>query len=814
MPDTLERSSNAFTRGQGFTILMSVLLIALLCVGFVGFLQFREQLLADQVEAVEQRTERLRVLVDEWLLLRKTEIAALGNTPTIRSMDWEKSGPFLKEKHKAWPWFYIFAHINPDGSYYNSKVDFAKGRNLSDRAHFKASIGGRVYASDPVVSRTLGTDIVAVTSPIYDRDGDGASIIGVFGGMIDTQTIKSQLAAFEYGPDSYAFALNSTGIAISHPDPDRMGNINTKAESFLDDGDQELVRIAKLMTNRTSGSVISNLEGHDHQVLVTYMPLEQADWSIATAVSYDHLKWNIAYINYVGALGAVSLLTIFWVIMRARAIDRKALATEKKLSDEKNKAKSMFLAHMSHELRTPLNGIIGYAQLLIQRYPAGRTESEFANTILNSGNHLLQLINRILDLSKIEAGKLTVSVRPANIHMLAVEIEKIFQIEKERRNNTLTVFIDTDIPDTVAVDIEKLRQILINLVANSLKFTDNGQVELRIEAVGTQSYDALPPNLQCSFDCKSNAVNMRVTVKDNGIGMSEDALHRATRPFEQVADNPSIYGGTGLGLSIVSELVKLLNGSIDITSAVGKGTCITIQFAAAVPDASLQTGTDISRTYNALKETSKKAVLIVDDNPLNQRFLLDTLEPLGFNTVSARDGLEALALLKEGEGIDLIITDLVMPNMDGFELIANVRALENRSDLPIIVSSASAFDSDQIRSIALGANQFLSKPVDVNLLLSAMTKFLHLQWEDAEIEEEEQFNESIQTDVPPAPDGNIVSVCIDAAEKGAYIEIERYLSETDNMYSVWLEKQLRPHLRMYDGPSILKLLHAEQERML
>ena len=151
--------------------------------------------------------------VEQWLLTRKTEQPTLANTPVIRSMDWKEAGPFLKAKHEQMPWFYIFAHINPDGTYYNSKVDFAKGQNLSDRAHFKAAIEGRVYASDPVNSRTLNADIVAVTSHIFRTDAKGPDIVGVFGGMIDTDTTLQEVSKFPNGTNSYAFANKSNGLA-------------------------------------------------------------------------------------------------------------------------------------------------------------------------------------------------------------------------------------------------------------------------------------------------------------------------------------------------------------------------------------------------------------------------------------------------------------------------------------------------------------------------------------------------------------------------------------------------------------------------
>jgi hypothetical protein len=206
-----------------FNIVLFGLFAAVAVAGYLGFQQIRTELLNEQLTINTAKTEALVRRVDQWLITRKTEVATLANTPTIRSMDWTQSGPFLKAKHEQMPWFYIFAHINPDGTYYNSKVDFAGGQNLSDRAHFIAAMKGEVYASDPVNSRTLDNDIVAVTSPIYRSDRKGAEIIGVFGGMIDTTTIVEELSRFSHGPKSYAFAVNSTGIASSPPGPKRRG---------------------------------------------------------------------------------------------------------------------------------------------------------------------------------------------------------------------------------------------------------------------------------------------------------------------------------------------------------------------------------------------------------------------------------------------------------------------------------------------------------------------------------------------------------------------------------------------------------------
>lgn len=161
----VQRNSN-----QNFSIALALLFATVLILGSFGFASLKEEMLREQISSNQAHALALESQIDKWLSIRKAEIATLANTPVIRTMDWGQAGPFLKAKHQQMPWFYIFAHINPDGTYYNSKVDFAEGKNLSDRAHFKASIAGNVYASDPVVSRTLGTDIVAVTSPIYSSD--------------------------------------------------------------------------------------------------------------------------------------------------------------------------------------------------------------------------------------------------------------------------------------------------------------------------------------------------------------------------------------------------------------------------------------------------------------------------------------------------------------------------------------------------------------------------------------------------------------------------------------------------------------------
>jgi signal transduction histidine kinase len=377
------------------------------------------------------------------------------------------------------PWFYIFAHINPDGSYYNSKVDFAKGQNLSDRAHFKAALAGRVYASDPVNSRTLNADIVAVTSPIYRSDAKGSDIIGVFGGMIDTSTIVQELSRFSHGPRSYAFAINSSGIAIAHPDAARRGNINTKEISLLKDSDPGLKATVEAMLERRTGWLLTRVDGQE--VYASFAPIAEANWTIATVADAQFMRGGIRIVDYLGIAAFAVLCLIALMVVRFRRIELATLRRQREAVEEKSRAKSAFLANMSHELRTPLNGILGYTQILLQREGRDDTARRHLQVIQSSGQHLLSLINRILDLSKIEAGKVELEPRPVDLPSLLQDLVRIYDIEKARFGAAFTWHWPADLSRVVVLDPEKLKQIVTNVVVNAFKYGNRSEVRLSVQ---------------------------------------------------------------------------------------------------------------------------------------------------------------------------------------------------------------------------------------------------------------------------------------------------------------------------------------------
>lgn len=694
------RSSSAFA------VLFVIFSLVTIGLGYLGYSTLKNELFSEQILVNESRTQALASRIDGWLTKRKTEISTIANMPVIRAMDWEQSGPVLKQKHAAMPWFYIFAQINPDGSYYNSKVDFAEGQNLSDRAHFKASIAGRIYASDPVVSRTLGTDIVAVTSPVYRSDTDGAEIIGVFGGMIDTSTIVDELARFENGPGSYAFAVNSNGIAISHPDAARRGNINTKAISLKEDADPGLRAAVTEMLTGDRGWNRLTIDGMP--AYITYTPLAEADWYIATVTNAAFIDQQFAILDYASLAVTLVLVAGLFMIWRFRRLELETMREQREASEERSQAKSVFLASMSHELRTPLNAIIGYTQILAANRSIDEQSRKTLGLVLTSGRHLLMLINRVLDLSKIEAGKLELDIRPVSPTNLFTDLGQIFDIESNKYSTKLTTKIASDLPASVRIDPEKVTQIVTNVVVNALKYGEQRDVELQIAADdGREALD--------------------IVVTDQGRGMTEQQKSRLFLPFEQANSKSE---GAGLGMSIVMELLKLMGGSIQVDTAPGKGTSIKIEIPAPIDETAPSIDMKRRELPIAIATDRRPSILIVDDHQQNRELLVSLLQPLGFTLTEAVDGQDALNKVAE-RCPDLVISDLVMPVMDGYELISALRQTHKSDDLPIIVASASAFSDDQVRSLSAGANAFVAKPLDTFELLNRIGQLCKIEFEYA-----------------------------------------------------------------------------------
>lgn len=456
----------------------------------------------------------------------------------------------------------------------------------------------------------------------------------------------------------------------------------------------------------------------------------------------------------------VRLLVAFDITERKKA-EEKAIKSMLE-AENANKAKSEFIANMSHEIRTPLNAVLGFAELLKEQLSGNDIYSHYIEGIQTSGRNLLNLINDVLDISKIEAGKMDINYEPVNPYNIIADIEKIFSLKIKEKNLYFEIIIDEKLPKCILIDETRMRQVLFNLIGNAVKFTMKGGIKVK---AFVEEKDHIGSKIDITF-----------TVEDTGIGIPKDQQTIIFEKFTQrEGQSTRKYGGTGLGLSITKRLVELMNGEIFLESEVGKGSKFTVKFKDVSVSSILSEEYSKAETEDEIKNIvfENSTVLIVEDIESNRTLLRDYLTPFGIKILEAENGEEALMITEQYKP-DLILMDIQMPIMDGYETAKILKQKEETADIRIVAITAYSMREDigRIRSTFDG---FLRKPVSRNSLINEIKKFLPYKVNKEEKEEISSLNSfsldnvSLSEDQLEKMKSNILPL-LDSIREGIVIE--------------------------------------------
>lgn len=402
--------------------------------------------------------------------------------------------------------------------------------------------------------------------------------------------------------------------------------------------------------------------------------------------------------------------------------------TAKQEADAANQAKSEFLANMSHELRTPLNAIIGFSQLMHRDRTLTSTQQENVDIIHHSGEHLLELIDEVLEMSKIEAGQVTVEMAPVDLHRLLKTVDHLFQIKARNKNLGLLIEVDPEVPQSIQTDERKLRQVLINLVGNAIKFTQSGQVMVQVGVREPDiSLSADTVNSPMAGIIQSERCVLQFEVADTGSGIEPEELEAIFTPFTQSETGKQARQGTGLGLPISRRFVDLLGSELQVTSTVRQGTTFSFDLPCAIVRTRVQPNTYIQEVIGLAPNQPHYRVLVVDDTWQSRSLVLQLLSEIGFEVQEAENGREAIALWQQWHP-HLICMDLRMPVMDGCEATRYIKKQAQGQTTKILALTASVFDDLQSLVQAAGCDDCLRKPFKAVDLFSKIQRLLGVEY--------------------------------------------------------------------------------------
>lgn len=674
--------------------------VALALVGMLGF-----TLYSDYYGAVAQEKQRIAMLTQliadnasQTLEHNHDRLVRLGKRPAIRAMDAANCDPILAEFRDLFPEFANLTTIDVTGSVPCSGVPSPDGKPISvAKAKWfqRAQAEKQFIVGNPFMGPFTGKMVSVLVEPVR---GDERQLLGFLGLPLDLERFNPRIPVDSLPAGTrFGFVAGDGTLVWRNIDPENLIGQNIGDQQGL----HESLRV------RDGGFENRGTDGVARYFAVASVPL--ANWVAFMSVPAESITEKIfaaaARNAMIGLIALIVIGILLSFLMRRIEQAEQDLLHARDAAEAANRAKSMFLANMSHELRTPLNAILGFAELMARDSLVPASQRRNLNIINRSGHHLLSLINDILEISRIEAGRLAVQPVDCDLHELIAVVFEAMELRARNDGLELELHQSAEVPHFICTDVGKLRQVLINLLSNAIKYTPHGKIEM---AVGSSIEDG--------------RTLLRISVSDTGAGIAADDLERIFQPFFQTEYGIRVGEGTGLGLAIARQYAQLLGGELTASSAVGVGSKFTLCLPVNVIG-SLTAVPARRRVLGLAPGQAVRRILVVEDKEDNQRLLTQLMEAAGFEVEVAANGADAVEVFQQRRP-DFIWMDMRMPVMDGYEATRRIRALPGGAALPIVALTASAFEEDRAAILDAGCTDMVRKPLEADHLFEILSRRL------------------------------------------------------------------------------------------